>query len=419
MSEPSATILARTIVALVATVLLTHAFIDLAPGADLPLPGGRTWHADAPIADLAGLLLLGLLALTHRRLLPLPPPPGLAGWGLLLIASVLGLTVTAAPAAALHHFVRKPLLVYLIYGVGLSWAVARLVPLRRLATLVAAAVGLTAAISLSTSVVRIAAGDTLWFQQIEGLTPNHKTLAVCLAGWLPLLWTLPLRRRTRLLVTGLAVSAVAVSLSKTALITTALSATLFLPRRRPLAWRPNLLLPAAALAFALAYYAPVLLQSRTMLDAARARHSLNVRAWRMFVEHPLLGTGSGTSTTYEMATFPHYRINGVDAHGAIQKVTAEDGLLGLLGLLLFVGGTGRTLSTRWRDERDAQPDRDPLTLVSYGALGSFAALHSNLLLSTELYSPTHWVPLATAWGLAHAGPAADPLRVEEDAPCAS
>ncbi|RME26872.1 MAG: hypothetical protein D6798_05795, partial [Deltaproteobacteria bacterium] len=295
------------------------------------------------------------------------------------------------------------LFVYLVYGVGLSVAVARVVPRRRLAALVAAAITLTATISLATSLVRIAAGDTLWFQRIDHLTPNHKTLAVCLAGWLPLSWTLTRHRVLRLGITGLAVAAIGISLSKTALITTALSAALFLPRDRPLAWRPRLLLPAAALAFALAWYAPALVRSRTMLDAARSRHSLNVRAWRMFVEHPIVGTGSGTSTTYEMVTFPHYRINGVDAHGAIQKVAAENGLLGLLGLLLFVGGAGRSLVVQWRRDVAAHPDTAPLALTSYGALGSFAALHCNLLLSTELYSPTHWVPLATAWGLAHAG----------------
>ncbi|RME27449.1 MAG: hypothetical protein D6798_04505, partial [Deltaproteobacteria bacterium] len=88
---------------LVAVVLLTHAFIDLAVGVDVPLPGGHTWHADAPVADLAALSLLVVLALAHRRLRPRPPLPGPAGWGLLLAISLVGLVVTADPASALHH----------------------------------------------------------------------------------------------------------------------------------------------------------------------------------------------------------------------------------------------------------------------------------------------------------------------------
>ena len=32
---------------------------------------------------------------------------------------------------------------------------------------------------------------------------------------------------------------------------------------------------------------------------------------------------------------------------------------------------------------------------------TFCTLHANLLLSTETFSPTHWGPLALAWGLSH------------------
>lgn len=420
--------LAAAAVLLVATILATHAFIDLELALPVPLPGGRTWQANAPVADVAALALLPLalvVGLRHPRRLP----PGLLGWSLLLLAAVLGVATTPDPQT-LHHLVRKPLLVYLLYGVGLAWVIARLLPARAVRPLVAVGIILPVAVSLATSAGRIAAGDTLWFQRLEGLTPNHKTLAVCLAGWLPLLIGLGLAARARanaattpqtasapatpptallrrlpvgLVLAGLALLAILASLSKTALITAGLSLALFLPRGRPLAWRPRLLLPVAALAFALAYYAPVLLRSRTMLDAARSRHSLNVRSQDMFLAHPLVGAGSGTSTRYEMVTFPHYRVNGVDAHGVIQKTAAETGLLGLTGFGLFVWGAGRRLRDDWRDEQARHPDRAPTTLLSYGSLGCFVALHANLLLSTEVFSPTHWVPLAAAWGLSRRG----------------
>ena len=413
----------------VGLVLLTHPFIDLGLALDLPLPGGRTWAADAPVADVAALVLLPLCLLAVLRTPgPRPVTPGLAGWGLLLLASAASIHNAIDPQAALHHLVRKPLLVYLLYGLGLSWAVARLLPGPRTRGGVLAALTATALLSLASSVGRFLAGDGLWFQAIEGLTPNHKTLAVCLAGWLPLLlswrqgWA-PGRMgppspawqaRATHLALALSLAAVLASVSKTAWLGAGLALALAFPRARPLAWRPALLVPALVLGVALAYYSPLLLRSRTMLDAARSRHSLNVRSWQMLRAHPLFGAGTGMSTRVEMATFPHYRINGVDAHGAPQKVGAESGLMGLAGLALFVGGAGRRLLLRYRQACRAAPDQDPTTLPAYGALATFAVLHGQLLLSTELFSPTHWVPLATAWGLAEASL---PPRPED--PCAS
>ena len=242
---------------------------------------------------------------------------------------------------------------------------------------------------------------------IRGLTPNHKTLAVCLAGWLPLVLGVALdsqrttgARTAARLLAALSGLAILVSASKTAWLGSGLALALFFPARRPLALRPRLLIPALVLGVALAYYAPVLVHSRTMLDAARARHSLDLRAWRMFAAHPLLGSGSGMSTVYEMVDFPHYRINGVDAHGAIQKVAGETGLLGLLGLGLFTAGVGQSLRRAWRRQAAQRPAVPATRLPAWSALATFIVLMSLLLLSTELFTPTHWVPLATAWALA-------------------
>ena len=144
----------------------------------------------------------------------------------------------------------------------------------------------------------------------------------------------------------------------------------------------------------MAVYAPVLLQSKTMLDAARSRHSLNKRAWSMVVDR-LLGQGPETSVLLERVTFPDYRINGVDAHGAIQKVASETGILGLGAWGAFTVGTGLALRRRWRAAGGA------FTGMPEATTATFCTLHANLLLSTETFSPTHWGPLALAWGLSH------------------
>jgi len=396
--------------------VLSHPYVELGLAVDLPLPGGRTWHADAPLVDLAALVLLPLVLarslLQRGRADVATPPPliGAPGWGLLLLAALVSLTNHPEPTAGLHELARKPLFAWLAYGLGLAWVVQALGPGDRVRRAALAGIGLAALVSLATSVGRFVAGDGLWFHSLDGLTPNHKTIAVCLAGWTPLLlhwargprWGPTERSPTGLAraVTALSLAAVLASASKTAILGVGLSLALALPLARPLAWRPRLIAPALILGLALAYYAPVLLGSRTMLDAARSRHSLNERALTMAKAHPLVGAGIGMSTRVEMVTSPHFRINGVEAHGALQKVAGETGLLGLGGLLLFVAGAGRALRGRWSASQDKTGPAAPIDLPTYACLATFVVLHGQLLLSTELFNATHWLPLATCWGLA-------------------
>ena len=384
--------------ALLLIVLLTQSYIDL----ELALPLG-SWQLNAPVADLAALVLLPIAAAGWWRDRE-PPLPGAGGYALLLLASLLSVSVALAPATALHHLVRKPLFMYLTYGFGLSWIIARLVPPAVVWAGLVAWLASTAGLSLITSVGRILAGDALWFAPIAGLTPNHKTLAVSMAGGLPLLLAVrrcppaPLRRAVIDATLLLSLAAILASTSKTAWIITVLSIGLVLPAARPLTTRWRAVLPVLALSIALAYYAPVLVGSKTMLDAARSRHSLSRRASMMLSAHPLIGSGTGMSVLVEQVTFPDYRVNGVDAHGVLQKVGGETGLLGLAGYALFSWGSFAVLHRRWRHAGGQ------FSGVEYGAVGTWAALSVGLLLSTETFSQTFWVPFATAWGLSHREP---------------
>lgn len=380
--------------ALLLAILLTQAYIDLELALDL-----GPWHMNAPAADLFALALVPVALLLRRRA-PLPPPlPGAWGYALFLAASAISVTNAIDPAAAAHHLLRKPIFLYVAYGFALPLAVA-LAPGRLVGAGLLAGAGLTAMVSLASSAARIAAGDALWFQALSGLTPNHKTLAVALSAQVPLLLAVPWiwpapsprARQAALAVLGLALVSILASASKTAWITAAFALAWFLPTSRPLATRPKIVAPLLAISVGLALYAPLLVGSKAMLDAARSRHSLNVRAWEMFTRHPLFGSGTGMNVREEMVTFPHYRVNGVDAHGVIQKIASETGLVGLLGYAAFVGLTGAALLRLARAQ-----GRESL---AYAVLACFAALHLNLLLSTEAFSPTHWVPFGLAWGLA-------------------
>ena len=384
--------------ALLMVLWVTAPFIDLELALDL-----GPWHANAPVADLVALALL-LLALPDRarRRLPLPGP---WAWAAFVAVGLAGAALAPETGESLHYLLRKPIFMYLAYIGGVAAWTRRGALRPAVFGGMLLGVGGTATVSLATSGLRVAAGDALWFSQLDGLTPNHKTLAVAMAGALPLVLAVgrrPRWRRPAAVAAALATLAIALSLSKTAWITTALAYGLFWPRGRPIAARWQRTAPALVLGAALAVYAPVLLGSKAMLDAARSRHSLNVRAWEMARARPLLGMGPGASTRVEQVTFPHYRVNGVDAHGVVQKVGSEFGLLGLLAYGLFVGGAGRRLVTRWRE---AGGSHDSL---AWGAVATWATLHTNLLLSTEVLSPTHWTPLAVAWGLAHTTPGPSP-----------
>ena len=375
-------------------ILLSQSFIDL----ELVLPVDG-WTFNAPIADWAAVLLLPIAAVGWLRG-ERAPLPGWAGYGLMLLAAALSVQVAISPEDSFHHLIRKPLFFYLAYGVGLVWVVRRVRAEILWGALIAWALS-TASLSLLTSISRIGAGDALWFADIAGLTPNHKTLAVGLSTALPLLigryGSAP--RRILAFSIGLSLAAILLSASKTAWIIAVFSVAFFLPRSRPIACRPHLVLPALILALALAYYAPILLGSKTMLDAARSRHSLNERAWMMFTAHPLVGSGTGMNVLVEQVTFPHYRVNGVDAHGVIQKVGSETGLLGLAGYGWFSLASLLAIRRRWTE--DGGEYGGEYGGRRYGALGCVAALQVSLLLSTETFSQTWWIPFAVAWGQAH------------------
>lgn len=361
--------------------LLSWPYIEL--GVSVPI---GAWHADLPVADLAALALVpvALWRVARRGW-----PSGALGYGALVLAGLLGALAAVDRGPALHELARRPVFFGVAYGLGLATVVAHTRHLDAVRRGLAAAVALAAMISLATSVGRIAGGDALWFQAITGLTNNHKTLAVALAPTLPLLWgwdAPPGERRVLRGVVALGAVALLASVSRTSWISAALAATFFVTwDGRPLAER-RWLVPALALVGLLgATYGPLVTGSLTQIDALRSRHSIDVRSWSLFVDSPLVGASPGQSVRTELVKFPDYRVNGVDAHGVVQKVGAEYGLLGLAGFGVWLWALARGVRAQHRPGDGVWP--------------AFVALHANLLLSTETFTQTHWAILAVVLGL--------------------
>lgn len=382
MTEPT-----RTNGRWLAAALLAAPYIDLRFAAVVPLPGGHSWDADVPVADAAALVLLCTHAASAWRRRPdaravVEAVGWLMLWAVGLAGAGHGATLPGAGSSGLHALVRKPVFLCLAWRVGAAEAVRQLAsggPPRRALRGLALSAALCAAVLVGSSLARIGAGQAFWWRAIDGLTNNHKTLAVFLAPLVPLLAVVS---------TPLTVAvgvALLLSWSKAAWVTALFGAGWrWLPRRL----RARALAAGVALGLVGMTLLPYLARSPEQIDSLNSRISLNLRAWQMFRAHPWVGYGAGSNVRYELSTYPDYRVNGVDAHGVIAKLASEHGLLGLVAWGL---ATGALLGTLRRRARGGALD-DAL-------LGAFLALNLNLLTSTETFSQTHWAVLALIAGL--------------------
>ena len=383
-------LLERLLLLLFVGAALTFGYIDLEVG----FAAGSHW-VNAPVVDVfaIGFLLVWCWRVLRRQGSHVPWPGGVAYVGFCVVALVSALCANA-PFDATHDWLRKIVFYYAAFGVAIShWVATRGAPANLLRALTLG-IAVLASVSVVTSLARWGSGATLWHVSLDGLTPNHKTLAVALAPCLPLLlgWREQVRSKERKLlgvVIGLLVIAVGLSASKAAWICLAFGALIWFPRpQRAIGWRWKWAVPFVVCSLAAALYLPVLMGSKAMLDSARSRHSLNVRTALMLAQAPAFGAGPGSSVEVEMVEFPHYRINGVDAHGVVQKIAGETGVLGLAAYGLFAATVLITAARRRR-----------CSVLHAGAAGTLVALHLNLLLSTETFSPTHWFVFAVCWGL--------------------
>lgn len=364
--------------AVLALALLSAPYIDAEVQAQL-----WTWHMNAPVADLLALGALGLASrLLPRRALTADGVTEAAGWVGLWVVGLLaahnGDGLPGAGPGGLHTLLRKTIFLCLAWRIGVAGLVRSTGPRFTQRWLAASALACAATLLFS-SFSRIEAGDTFWWRAIEGLTNNHKTLAMFLAPTIPLLWGQPL-------VVGLVLVALVLSWSKAALVTSLLATGWMLV---PGPWRVRALGAATAAGFGAMTILPWLARSPEQIDALRSRMSLNKRALEMFLAHPWIGFGPGSNVRYEVSTYPDYRVNGVDAHGVFAKLSSEFGLVGTGFWLL---ATGTLLRVFWRRARGTRGLDDAI-------LGSFLALHLNLLTSTETFSQTHWAILAVLCGL--------------------
>lgn len=327
------------------------------------------------------------------------PPLALPAWPWwALFLAVCGASCLANESAfqTLYYIVRNPLFSWLVYGVGVAGVVRDVVSPERVRWTATVHVVVAAGLLLPPSLWLGGDGHASAWMDLPGLINNHKVIAVAVAPWLGALvrWRplVPSRFVAFLdVAVGLGCIAVAASFSKTAWICAALSLFAFAaPDGRPLVARPWAFGFAAVAAVAAMSLLPFVAGVVDMNDAFDSRMSLNLRAWRMWSGAPVFGWGPGSSVRWTMNEAPHWRIDGVDAHGVLQKIAGEVGTVGLatyaLAYLWFL--------RRFVDA--TRPDADRFAQGA-GLLG--LGLQFELLLSTDYFSSAYWAPLAVAIGV--------------------
>ncbi len=126
-------------------------------------------------------------------------------------------------------------------------------------------------------------------------------------------------------------------------------------------------------------------------DSTLARTLLLDVSWRFFLDHFLVGVGAGTfpeRLTHVWAFVVEFGA-AEDAHGMIQKVGAETGLLGLSALGLTGWSVFHLVRGQWRKAGLRAEERAWFMCLVVAALGAF----SYQLFSTSLWSPRVWISI--------------------------
>jgi len=148
----------------------------------------------------------------------------------------------------------------------------------------------------------------------------------------------------------------------------------------------------ALLIIPLAVYMFLFSISPIVQSSNSTRLDLTGIAWTYFKLHPWLGNGVGTFVPLVESTrlFTMEYGDPLDAHGVIQKIMAEQGLLGLIAFFVFVGWV---LARIWRGWKTVVPDNKLLLLCFFMSVSGSLVYQ---LFNTSYYNAHLWLPVGLA-----------------------
>ncbi len=233
---------------------------------------------------------------------------------------------------------------------------------------------------------------------------NHIFLAEVITTTLPLwlyFWRAALDitvKRWLTLTTGFMFIIGLLTLSRAAWVTLALEAVIFFYlTREHRSWRSLLkewwwaLLVAAPAFIYLVYF---LVTSSAAAGSTAARLSLTDIALYLWRQHPIVGQGAGTfvERLADISVFSLEFGAPLDAHGVVQKLLAEQGIIGLITFGIFMAWIIRTILLRYRDANYTEEARSAYFVSFFLVLSPLIFQ----LFNTQYYSSKMWVPISLA-----------------------
>lgn len=383
----------------------------------IPYLGG----IDAPAVDfLAMLLLLGLIIraivqLPARDMSPIRPTPLIGFFVLFLFANILSLALGAQQdliAQGVKFVVRPVLFVYLMYVILPNRILSDDVRLLRALRWFFAAGVLAAVIGLVSFLI-VDPVQGLWhratpfaFWGIAPLGYNHNLLAEVLVLMAPIGSYLVYReahatkRKLFFLATVLVTVVALLTFARTAWIVLALELMLFIWFYRyeirhsiVMKYARKIAIMGFILLLPVMVYMTAISTSDLVAGSTNTRVDLTRIAWEYFKRSPLVGNGPGSFIPIVSDTQVFFIEYGdpLDAHGMIQKVMAENGLLGLItwgALLCAIVAYAFHACMRARDA-DTRARMTALFIVLVAAL-------AYQLFNTSYYNAKMWLPIGFA-----------------------
>jgi len=133
--------------------------------------------------------------------------------------------------------------------------------------------------------------------------------------------------------------------------------------------------------------------SYTAQSSNWGRMEMTEFAYFIWQDHPWIGNGVGTFY-YRLGKTPMYTMNlgqPFDAHGLLQKIGSEMGLLGLLFYFLLIFFLAKNLFFNYLV---AEKNRDKIIIVMAGIIVILAVFYQGF--NTNYFSSKMWVPLTIA-----------------------
>lgn len=354
-------------------------------------------ETEIPWVDIVGLTLLAAYGVRlavrflttgtlgdERPALPLALP-----FAALLAAAVLSLLTARDPGLGVWYIVRWFLPLYFVYVVLPYNLITDTKTLRRTVAALIAAVGMVAAMGLASLPGQDIYNEFVRIRPvpIAGIYPieeNQKHIAETIVSSVFLIYAWVLLRGRRHLPAGAhaAVAFFAVialgSFARTAWLVLAMQATVFcyyqVKRGR---WRWDYIagtaLAVAVLALPAVWYMFALHTSRFGVGSTESRWLMTTIGLEAFARNPITGLGPGSFESLlrdNIYFFAKYN-RTLDAHGIIQKVSTEMGLLGLAALGWIAYAVAQALRQAWRATADRIRAQEVLLYIVLSVGGVF------------------------------------------------